>query len=410
MFTGFALYYFLKINNIKPKVTAVSVILFLFNPVTVFLSLSGLETPLLFLLVMLQLIFIKKITDENTPSLKLFILFGVCTGFLTLTRTDFAVYSFFSVIYLFIKLRKKLEVKRVIKMLIVSCAAALVVFSPWMLWNLFTFKTIFQSSTLATSIQYHKRYLIEYNTDTYLSPKLFKYFWEKLVYSVKMYFFIFTRNKAIVNNNTVLGLLFVIFMPLFIFRKKLFNLNKTKDDGFNSILNPLKFYIIFAVIFYIFIRWFFQTWHFSVFFLFSILYIAYLLNNFKITFSKRAVNIFIAVFFIVNICLSIVCRKNGFWKYQSIDLKNTIALRNNKTLDGKKIGTFDAGILAYFLDKTTVVNLDGVVNNIALKYVKNNNLQEYIEKQQFDAVLSVKIYSKIFNLDPERFYIHKKNR
>jgi len=54
---------------------------------------------------------------------------------------------------------------------------------------------------------------------------------------------------------------------------------------------------------------------------------------------------------------------------------------------GSRVGSFNAGIIGYFLDGATVVNLDGVVNNRVYPYLRRRELDIYIRAAQLEYIM-----------------------
>lgn len=73
-----------------------------------------------------------------------------------------------------------------------------------------------------------------------------------------------------------------------------------------------------------------------------------------------------------------------------IHLYNTaLWIRDNLPPDAK-IGAWNAGILAYFSDRT-VVNLDGVINDEAIEALAQHQLADYIEQRNIDFLVDLEV-------------------
>ena len=61
-------------------------------------------------------------------------------------------------------------------------------------------------------------------------------------------------------------------------------------------------------------------------------------------------------------------------------------------LDGR-IGSWNAGALSFF-SKKDIINLDGLVNNDILPYLKKNNLIEYLKKENIKYIADYGVFFK----------------
>ena len=67
----------------------------------------------------------------------------------------------------------------------------------------------------------------------------------------------------------------------------------------------------------------------------------------------------------------------------------------NEHFKNKKIGAFQSGVTGYFNEN--VVNLDGKIDYSALKYIKQNEIDKYIEQQKIDVISDWQMYINFIN-------------
>jgi hypothetical protein len=91
---------------------------------------------------------------------------------------------------------------------------------------------------------------------------------------------------------------------------------------------------------------------------------------------------YILIFFLITLSSS-----NLFFRYyplqeeiyrKSLDLSET---------NFRKVGSWNSGIVSYFSNNIKVINLDGLVNDSIIKYIKNNNVNDYIKIERLDALV-----------------------
>jgi hypothetical protein len=88
---------------------------------------------------------------------------------------------------------------------------------------------------------------------------------------------------------------------------------------------------------------------------------------------------------------------------QQVGMLNAAIYLKNNTLVDKVYGSWNAGIIGFFSHRT-VINLDGLVNDNAIPYIKNNNLWDYIISNNIDFIVD---YEEMFtNLPP--WYLQKR--
>jgi hypothetical protein len=69
-------------------------------------------------------------------------------------------------------------------------------------------------------------------------------------------------------------------------------------------------------------------------------------------------------------------------RYGEIDKMAMVRMMNRSLPTGSRVGSWNAGLYGYYFDKGDVVNLDGLVNNDAYRYIVTRSLERYCQEKQ----------------------------
>jgi hypothetical protein len=160
--------------------------------------------------------------------------------------------------------------------------------------------------------------------------------------------------------------------------------------------NPLPLSLIVPAILifttYAFVRTYIQVWHLTI--LLLVLLVSLLTLIRERPFGVRAALLLL----VAAALLSVYALQFGYFYPQAGVIEKT------KEWDSKpgtlKIGCMDSGYLGYFT-RHHVVNLDGVVNNAALRCIREGRLQDYIDEQEFDVAIVDTERMKFYNRNME---------
>jgi hypothetical protein len=143
---------------------------------------------------------------------------------------------------------------------------------------------------------------------------------------------------------------------------------------------PLWFWVpVLGLLFYFaIIRHFFQIWHMSTFLVLCMMTVARALAD-----TPRSVRTAVLVALAGG---SLWATHNGFYGpgYGDIGGARMVATENRPP---SRVGHSDCGRWGYFNTRDEVVNLDGVVNNRVLKYIRAGRMCDYLFEQHFDSVI-----------------------
>lgn len=384
---GIPLWRIMKVLGIDDGVSLVVLAAYLMNPFTIFQSINGLETSLsvfLVLLVSYQFITIRSRPPEL--SRKALINLGISSGFMLLSRTD-NIFLYISLLFI---LSFSSQIQWKFESLLVIGLLTIAIILPWLIWNYIHFGTIVQSSAVAIPYVCRVKWLKA------TGQKLFS------LAALSYVFKIFDGNWhrfmefGMVTPKLVLAVSVLDLFATFMFRLKRRSM-------------PIKLwnldFLIAAVIIYIsahsLFRWgYMRDWYFP--WLISILYI--ILGAFASSFLHAVRNLVKSWFhwILVFLATSIFCytlfntivldakRARGMifrekYPWQIGMYQSAQWIRYN-TLPTVRIGALNAGIIGYFSERV-VINLDGVVNNEALKYIQRQELLLYARQQGISLIV-----------------------
>ncbi len=283
-------------------------------------------------------------------------LFGAVSGLALLSRTDnvFAVAILFA--YILWGTRNFLPVAK-------SILIALLLISPWLVYNSITFGTLIQTSGTAYPWHYHQQYLNEHKT--YFSSAL-------LPFLLKMGFYNFAEN-AFHYGSWILAL---VIAGILLYRLR------NWPERYRPLLWTLIATALFAA-FHIFIRWSVRPWYSQAVFVMTLPLVA-------LTLEKVNRNL-IALGFIFSILAG------SFWIFTATRFKLAdrskvmMEMINTKVPPGDLTGAFNSGYLQYFTDRR-VINLDGLVNNEVLPYYKSRKGLEYLRLRNIRWLIDTPAY------------------
>lgn len=133
-----------------PVAAAIGIVVYLFSPWFVNLTLTGLETPLFLWLLFVFLRLSEEWRRGHLPlTMRGAVVFGTVAGLLMLARTDAILFT--GPVFLLLLWQRRGNARA----LCVAGAVASIVLLPWLAWNVRTFGTIVQSSAVAIQLLRH---------------------------------------------------------------------------------------------------------------------------------------------------------------------------------------------------------------------------------------------------------------
>lgn len=312
-----------------------------FNPIAVIRGINGLETTLAGLLLILWLIqYLDRWRDPDASYLKL----GVLSALVFLARTDLVFLLVPALAWL---AYRAVRSGRRLSAFAMPGAVALVCVAPWLLWSYLTFGSIVQTSGEAVAIFAQAKYDLIFadgGLTTYLLSETVRSWVKLFVYSTMgvglIAMILLLRRKA----RTVTP-----FLPLII-----------------GALALLAYHVI--------SRGFIRDWY--VIQLAALMVVVAAISFAHFSQSKRL---------LLWLTLSLLfC--GWIWEFTHPRLGSQRALAQITSSPSPAIkGGFNSGYFGY-LGGGRVVNLDGVVNNDILHYLRTHDLRRYIDSAGIDEI------------------------
>jgi hypothetical protein len=367
-FSAVILYFIFVKKQIKKSLSLFLSFIYFINPWSFSLASTGLETGLFMLLFNYFWYQIECLDRKNNFK---WALLGIISGFLMLCRTDSVFFVFFAYIWIV-----KIHTSN-IKKIFTACFCAAIILIPWLTWSYLNFGTFIQSSAEAISV-----FLFYFQKFNFIQSIYFGFHWMNVIFSqIVMYpLFVFDHYMA---TNLYCSIAMIVF-----FLGSILPLITS-----NTITRPVPYYFLFAsiclCIFYFFIRRFVQVWHVVLFVNFIVIIFAY----YNLHWFPKIKNFFLLllilpIFFLPN---------NGLFAPQKGAINAAVNFFDSEK-NTLKIGHTDSGFTGYF-SRHIVINLDGIVNNQALSYIKKQKMLDYLVSENFDYVV----------MEPDRFNIYTAN-
>jgi hypothetical protein len=354
--------------------------LYLLMPWLVLLNLSGLETPLFFLCLLLFFIGLQRLIDAAGEKTRNYVLFGLSAGLLFLSRTDSAIIILTGSALLLWR-KKSL---RALPGMLAAGTAALIVSLPWLLWCAQRFGSPVQSSGFALS------YLRWHSMPPVDSPGFWLLNGGRLFHKLSILFlspFVHHAEEF----DTILPvwcdavMLAAVAAAVFLMMKN----RKT-------VILPAFIWLpaVLTLVFYTFVRIASAVWHMSAF---ALILLFVILNLVGWARDRRRIA---ALLLLACLALNLYTLGNGYYYPQQVDDPIEWARRLDGGPDGTlRIGSTDAGYLGYFSRRHLIINLDGVVNQSAFEHIRAGTLGGYIDELHLDQV----------NISPEALEFYCRN-
>ncbi len=243
--------------------------------------------------------------------------------------------------------------------------------APWLIWNYFTFGSIFQVSGMAVPHAIYQRFLL-----SNIGVTRYEFFIEGIKQLLNLNFW--ARGDPI-GLPFFIGILLWFFIIISLIKTR----NRQEMKTYRLSILGLMISGICLVVVHAGFRWYPRPWYFiPTAFTFAI--------GFSMIFSKASVknqlfgiiNIVVIIYFLAS---GYLFWNIGFYPWQKEMYAAAFWLKDNIPND-KIVGSFNAGIYAFYSDKH-IINLDGVVNNAAFEAIKQKNILDYLEKNNVEYLI-----------------------
>ncbi len=347
---------------------------YLLNPSVIFHSVNGLETGVNLFCFTLYFRHYLRMLDAEEFSAKNLLILGLLSGLLMLARTDnFIVVGVVYAHLLFVRKMMKRPAP-----VAASAALCAVVIMPWVLWNLFTFGSVLQSSGGAYSIVTRGNLRAAGVTD-------FQIFMTSLSNTVRL--LVWTIPVDVFGWGKILGITAGLGAGMLL----------SDDDrtrrawaAARMACVPLVSFLALALA-HSLLRGTVKSWYFMPAAALCAMFLGifcspYELSAFTSRWRSRVVGAVLVVIVLSGYALNgWTGWKKGMYSWQTEQLMAAEWLR--KHVDAETpVGSFNAGIVGYMSERN-VINLDGLVNNSVAPYLRERRLWEYIRARGIEYLV-----------------------
>jgi 4-amino-4-deoxy-L-arabinose transferase-like glycosyltransferase len=366
LFTFICIYKIVGKFSKRKEIGLLAIVYYAFNPAIIFQTTNGLETALEMLFLSLFLWgFLNWM--ENKLKFRWATVVGIISGLLFLARSD--TIFFIIIFYGFVIITW--GIFKYWKQIFISGIFALLTISPWIIWNYIVFGSFVQVSGIAVPYAIYQRFL-EVNPGSSIIT-----FIEEGIRQIFNWGF-WMRGDPI-GMPFIVGIIFWFFIIIDLIRRKnIPEFNKYKLFLALTISSGVCLIVVHAGI-----RWYPRPWYFiptSLIFsiAFSMLFDRYQFNQNKF----KILNILIFVYYLTT---GYLYWNVGLYPWQKQMYQGAFWLKENIP-DSLKVGSFNAGIYAFYSEKP-IINLDGVVNNSAFEAIKNKNIIGYLAENRINYLI-----------------------
>lgn len=350
--------------------------MWMFSPFAIRQSLNGLETSLNLLLLTTVIFLMMRLKVANLSSV---IVVSAIWGLVLLSRTDTILFWIPAIAFIFLRAPKKN-----LKPIVVSVFTTLLVLSPWIIWNLLTFDTVVQSSAVAMPQFIRANWLAE--TGQEATPF-------RILSHIKSLIWLDFRRLLTFSGLAPRAIIVVVALCILILLT-----TKKAAHSVLSLLQKNAYLLVGLAAWFIVhdgIRWMTRDWYFVVPVLIVWLSVAFLVAGAFTVFRIRgwtSAGVLFAALLIFQVSAPAVAMWNQLvptlgrtpWPWQARMLEGANWIRESLPEDAF-VGSWNAGILGFYSERV-VTNLDGVVNNEILSYVRNNQVCEYLNDANVEFV------------------------
>lgn len=318
-------------------------ILVAFNPSQIIRGINGLETSLTALLLLVWTYEYFRRLNAITPSV---IRIGVLTGLLFLARTDALIIILPALLYLVWDSRVHITPTK----WVLAAALPLLIASPWLVWNIQTFDSIVQTSGEAVALFADAKYDIIYSA----SERVQFVAMETLRNALKPFIF----------SSAGIGLITLVIAM------------RKRSELDNSVATSIMLLVIGSLLllgFHTVARGFIRDWYvLQMIGIFSVIAAI----TFAVMGDSRRLVLFLALTLMVGLWITELLKPRLRGQPDWVDVISRP--REGQTL----IGGFNSGFLGYIAGSkpgVRVVNLDGVVNNVVTRHLREKTLRRYVD-------------------------------
>lgn len=341
---GYTAYKLLDLDEPQRHFAALAAsMLYAFNPISIIRGINGLETTLASLLLVVWLLYYTEHWRSKQTSY-----FGLAalSALVFLARTDLV---FLLVPALFVLLVREIKQGRSVTEFLIPAAVALAIVSPWLIWSYVNFGSIVQTSGEAVAIFAQKKFDLEFangGRPTYTLKELVRSWLKPFFYST---YGIGAIALALLVARGVKHAWLRLYLPLLLGLAALYA-------------------------YHIISRGFIRDWYVIQF---IALFATLAASSFA--FFAQSRRLFLWVTLTLFFC-------GWIWEIRQPRLESQAVLTQLDPVAEPLIrGAFNSGYFGY-LGNGRVINLDGVVNNDILHYLRIGDVRRYIDSIGIDEI------------------------
>jgi hypothetical protein len=396
------------------KVAVAAAAIWAFSPVVTRQAANGLETSLaVFLFASIVYFYLSRVRRAEAPRGRDLVALGALSGLGVLARVDLVFLALAIALDYLLVLRRRGAAARALRGIFVPFGAALVTYSPWLLYNLFTMRSVVQDSGTATrylSLAYAPLFDLGPPEMAATGPDA-NFIWGHITHSFSVLkmappvhaFFrgaeklgveLGAGSAALAVANVAGLALIALFLYLVVARKR-----DLVVEGFGEVQFLLVFAgaLIAAYSLYVFGVFFFARYYYPVYFVLCVYAGLMLEEGLRRAASgaaaaRAAVGAVLAVYLASFGYMAYTCAARSYPVYCFYEVARWV---DDNTSPDDTIGVFQSGAIGYFSERR-VVNLDGKVNRAALAALKEGQLGDYLRAEGIDVVVDNRNVLELF--------------
>ncbi len=388
-------------------------VIWAFSPIVTGQTANGLETAMAsFMIAAGVLYYLSRIRGKDDPPASRFFILSLLLGLGIVSRIDGTLLALVLALDYLLVLKRRKASSRILLRLALVPAGALILYGPWVLFNIVESGTIIQDSGRATrflSLAYTSYFGYGPESLAFKGPDISFILIHlehavsslKVIPPVQVFFRSAEKLDAFLGTgaafrivSNIAGFIVLIFAGLTVLR--------WRRDGRKSKRGEVRFLLVYSALlmfsysFYIFGAFFFLRYFFPVYMIASI-YLAFFLQDGFDWLRERSVTVkrtCVAAAAVYLLFFSFFSYSQAFRSHPVYPYYDIAQWIEENTQKEDKLGVFQCGTIGYLCDRQ-VINLDGKVNRDAFFALKAGKLDEYLKDEGIDVVID---HSKILEL------------
>ena len=407
VFTGMTAYLLYRIARryVGFAAALAAAMIWAFSPIVTRQTANGLETAIAsFMISATVLYYLTRVRGEDDPHASRFLALGLLLGLSVVSRIDGTFLALVMTLDYLLVIRRRGASAGLLARLALVPAGVLILYGPWLLFNIVESGSIIQDSGRATrflSLAYTSYFGYGPESLAFKGPDI-SFIWKHLEHAVSSLKVIppvqvFFRSAEKLDVLLGTGAAFRIIGNIagfFLLISAGIAVLGWRGDGKRSKRGEVNFLLIYSGLLmlsyslYIFGAFFFLRYFYPIYMIACIYFAFFIQDGFdwlrarSITIKRAAVAAAaVYLLFFAFFAYSQAFRTHPVYPYY--DIARWI---DENTKEGEKIGIFQCGTIGYLCDRQ-VINLDGKVNRDAFFALKKDNLSDYLRDEGIDIVI-----------------------